>query len=781
MGPSGGAEGLLSGLHVVELTERPAGWYAGAMFAELGARVTAIRRPGFAPPTRYLHLQQGEEVIELDWAGAGASEAARRLLAGADVLVSTLRPSEAEEARLTFDDVRATNERLVYVALTPFGLDGPYRDYRADELVLQALMGLMDLTGEPDREPLKIGGELIEQMAGLTAFVAAVAALLHREAGGAGRLVDVSMLEAALSMMEHSPAIWSNQRIVRKRTGNWGALAGWGLYPARDGYVGVISGLADAYQRFRRHIGGALLEPRFEDIGARTALASEMNAAVIAYTSERTKAEVYEAAQRERLPFGYVCTVPELLESAQLRARDFFRPLPGPDGRTLLAAGLPFRVTPGPQAKASRAAPAYRTPAPPLRGIRVLDLGVVWAGPHCTRLLADMGAQVIKIESPEAFDPIRGPRRPASPRAGVYPDGEPGERPYNRHGYFNERNRNKLGMTIDLKRPEGRTLLLELAAVSDVLVENFSTGTMERLGLGYEALSAVRPDLVYLSMPAFGNTGPEAHYVGYGATSDQLSGLVSLTGYGPDEPASPGINVSDPVAGTHAAGAILAALLAQGSSGQGCYIDLSHREATARLLGPEIIESQLSGETPPPRANRHPVKAPHGAYPCLGDGFDRLTTGDRWLALSVASDEEWRALCRVLEIGDGRFATADARLRHADEVDALVAEHTRDRDADELMHALQRAGVPAADVRSADRLFADEQLRAREFWRLVEHPEAGAREILGYPWRMPALPQVKMTPAPCLSEHNRLVLREVLDYPDARIDALEEAGAIGRP
>jgi crotonobetainyl-CoA:carnitine CoA-transferase CaiB-like acyl-CoA transferase len=548
----GGDEGSLAGLHAVELSERPAGWYAGAMFVELGARVTALRRPGLAPPDRYLHLQDGKEFVEVDWTSDSGPIAA--LLANADVFLTTLSPAEAEAFAFTYHDTRAANRNLVYVVLTPFGLDGPARDYRADELVLEALMGLMDLTGEPGREPLKLGGEIIEQMAGLTAFVAAEAALLHRSAGGPGRLIDVSMLEAAVSMMEHSPAIWSYQRIVRKRAGNWGALAGWGLYPARDGYVGIISGLGETYQRFRRHIGGALLEPRFEDIGARTALASEMNAAVIAYTSERTKAEVYEAGQRDRLPFGYVCTVPELLESPQLRARSFFRQLPMPDGRTVLAPGLPFRVTSGPVSDAPRAISPLAQAAPPLAGVRVIDLGVVWAGPHCTRLLADLGAQVIKVESPDNFDPIRGPRRPVSHRAGVYPKGEPGERPYNRHAYFNERNRNKLGVTIDLKRPEGRDLLLRLVAESDVLIENFSAGAMARLGLDYDAVAAIRPDIVYLSMPAFGNTGPEAGYAGYGATSDQLSGLVSLTGYGPDELESPGINLSDPrrVAGAHA-------------------------------------------------------------------------------------------------------------------------------------------------------------------------------------------------------------------------------------
>ena len=766
-------EPLLSGLRVVELSERPAGWYAGSMFALLGAQVTAFRRPGAKPPVRYFHLDHGKQALEADWSNDEGVERVRGAVAQADVFLTTLPPAQAEARGLTHERLSRENGRLVYVALTPFGLDGPYRDYQADELVLEALMGLMDLTGDPGREPLKLGGEVIEQVAGLTAFVAAETALLHRDAGAGGQLVDVSMLEAAVSIMEHSPAIWTHLGIVRKRVGNWGALAGWGLYPTLDGFAGIISGLGETYQRFRRHIGGALLEPEFEDIGARTTKAAEMNAAIIAYTSGRTKAEVYEAGQRDRLPFGYVCTVPELLESSQLAARAFFEELPAPDGTPVRVPGLPFRLTDGPGATASRRKEPRMESSRPLEGVRVIDLGVVWAGPHGTRLLADMGAEVLKVEGPDAFDPIRGPREPPSRRAGVYPNGEPGERPYNRHGYFNERNRNKLGLTIDLKREEGRALLLELVAVSDVLIENFAVGTMDRLGLGYEAVAAARPDLVYLSMPAFGNTGPESRYVGFGATNDQLSGLVSLTGYGSDDLQSPGINVSDPIAGTHGAGAVLAALIARAKTGRGCLIDLSHREATARLLAPQLIEYQLTGQSPGPLANGHAEAVPHGCYPCAGD--------DRWLALSVSSDDEWRAASGILGIDDARFDAEAGRRSQAVELDAAISARTRECDAEELMRLLQEAGVRAGDVRSADRLYADAQLRARDFFQLVEHPEAGAHEILGRAWKLPAVDLGPMTPAPCLGQHNREVLRRVLGYTKEKIAALETDGVIGAP
>ena len=320
----------------------------------------------------------------------------------------------------------------------------------------------------------------------------------------------------------------------------------------------------------------------------------------------------------------------------------------------------------------------------PLVGVRVVDLSIIWAGPHCTRLLADMGAEVIKVESQGRFDPIRGPLQPRQPADGCYPGNEPGERPYNRHGYFNERNRNKLGLCLDLQHPRGRDAFLRLVAVSDVVVENFSAGAMDRLGLGYRELRRAKAEIIMASMPSFGCTGPESHYVGYGATNDQMSGIVSVTGYEDGEPQNIGINASDPLAGQHAAAAILAALYHREGTGRGQFIDLSHRESAVRLMGGPLLDYWLNGRIAGPRGGRLNFASPQGLYPCVGE--------ERWLAVVVERDDQWQSLCLAMgrpELADdARYADVVSRWHRRRELDAVVGEWTKELSPEEAMEAL---------------------------------------------------------------------------------------------
>lgn len=409
----------------------------------------------------------------------------------------------------------------------------------------------------------------------------------------------------------------------------------------------------------------------------------------------------------------------------------------------------------------------------PLAGIRVLDFSNIWSGPHCTRLLADLGAEVIKIEAPRRPDLIRGPVRPSSPHEGTYPDDEPGARPYNRHGYFNERNRNKLGLAIDAADPRGREVILELAAVSDVVLDNYAAGVMERLGLGYDRLRKARSDIIVVSMSGFGSTGPERDYVGYGATFDYLAGYATTTGYEDGVPQNLGINAGDPVAALHAAGAILAALVFRRATGRGQFIDLSQRESANRLSVELLLAYQLTGTEPRLRGNRHPTMAPHGYYPCAGE--------DRWVAIAVEDDRQWAALAGIIGdpalAADPRFSDVVSRVRNADALDEIVARWTASRERDEVVAALRAKGVPCGPVTTAQDLYADPHLWARGFICSIAHPEAGTHEYFGLPWS-PAAAQMPRRPAPCFGEHNRQVLVRVLGYHEERIRALEAAGVL---
>jgi crotonobetainyl-CoA:carnitine CoA-transferase CaiB-like acyl-CoA transferase len=411
----------------------------------------------------------------------------------------------------------------------------------------------------------------------------------------------------------------------------------------------------------------------------------------------------------------------------------------------------------------------------PLEGIRVLDLSQVWSGPYCTRVLADLGAEVIKVEATTRPDPERGPGPELASSAPRYPDGDPGERPYNRAGRFNEYGRNKFGITLNLRDPECLDMARELVRISDLVVENYSVGVMDRLGLGYQDLKRLRPDIILLSMPGWGCTGPEAHYVAYGPTQEAMSGLSSLTGYPGGPPTLTGIFYGDPIGGVTGAAAALIALWHRYQTGQGMHIDLSQREASMLLLPEVLLEYQFNGRILAPEGNRHPSMAPHGCYPCRGD--------DSWIAIAVEDDAQWRTFCQVMchpEVAKvPRFSTALERLRNRDALDDLIATWTPEHEHYALMHTLQEAGIAAQAVLNMAELLDDPHYRARGFFQTIPHPEAGTHPHTSQPWRSSDTPLPIRRPAPCLGEHNTQVLGQLLGVPQETLQRLEEEGKIG--
>ncbi|MBI4233872.1 MAG: CoA transferase [Chloroflexi bacterium] len=411
----------------------------------------------------------------------------------------------------------------------------------------------------------------------------------------------------------------------------------------------------------------------------------------------------------------------------------------------------------------------------PLQGIRILDLSRIWAGPYATKLLADMGAEVIKVESPRFYDPFRGVLNPGQGVAN-YPGGDPGEHPWNRAGWFNALHMSQYSLVLDLAHPRGREVFERLVAVSDVLIENFRYGAMERLGYGYPVLRSLRPDIIYCSMPAFGNSGPWRDYIQYGIGQEHLAGMASMTGYPGQGPMKSGINHGDPITGSHAAGALLAALLYRRRTGKGMFIDISHYESAVALIGEHILSLQVTGRNPGPRGNRHPCMAPHGVFPCRGD--------DRWVSIAVGSDAEFRALCASMgnpELAqDPRFADSLSRLEHQEELEGIIAAWTRGQTASQVAERLQRAGVPAMPVMDARDLLEDPQHRARETFVEITHPEAGTHLYPGLPWKLSRTPGAVRWPAPCFGEHNALILGDLLGLDGAQQRALEQEGIVSQ-
>jgi len=401
----------------------------------------------------------------------------------------------------------------------------------------------------------------------------------------------------------------------------------------------------------------------------------------------------------------------------------------------------------------------------PLDGIRVADFSWVGAGPFLTKPLADHGADVIKIESRTRVDPIRS--------MAPFRDGVKG---LERSGYFANRNSSKRSICLDLKDIRGRELALRLMAVSDVVVNNFSPGTMDRLGLGYDAARAMRPDVVYLEMPMMGTEGPQRDCRGYGLTIAAAGGLLGLTGYAGGPPVGTGTNYPDHVPNPlHGAVAVLAALRKRRRTGQGEYIELAQLESTINAIGPAIVAA-AAGEDVGPVGNDDPVAIPHGVYRCAG--------ADRWCAIAVFGDSQWAATRSVL--GAVSWAdypeldTVDGRRRSRPLLDRLISVATRDWEACRLAAALAARGIAASPVQHADDLLhGDKQLRARQHWVTLEHPVMGPAVYDSSPYRLSATPGRLRSSAPILGADSRDVCTELLGVSDRTYDQLEEQGVVG--
>lgn len=392
--------------------------------------------------------------------------------------------------------------------------------------------------------------------------------------------------------------------------------------------------------------------------------------------------------------------------------------------------------------------------AGPLSGIRVADFTWVWAGPFCTMQFAHMGAEVLRVETMRRVCALR-----------MLPPWLDGQIGVNRSGYFNQYNQGKRSINLDLTHPEGKEIAKKLVAISDVAAENFAGGVIDRLGLGYDVLRQVKPEIIMISMSGYGQTGPESGYVSYGPAQVPLSGMSSLNGYTGWPPMHVGMSYGDPNAGLHAAFALLAALLYRQRTGKGQYIDMSQWESTMAVLGEGFMEYTMNGAQPPRSGSRDPWMSPHGIFRCDGE--------DQWVSIACGSDEEWRALCGAMgkpELADDpRFRTLEARNADEDALEAIVEEWTSALEPSAVTERLQQAGVAAFPPMPNYMLDGDPHLAARNYWVEKEHPEVGVRRHAGIPWRMSETPCEVWRAAPTLGQDNEYVFGELLGMSSRQI------------
>jgi len=774
----------MSGTRVLETATGVMGAFAGQLFVQAGMTVDKIDigqedpmrdlgpwRDGATtsePGGLYVALNRRKSLIALDLPSDAGRREFRSLVESADVL---LFGPELEDAGITDQMLRTWNPRLIRSFMAPIAGAGPYHRYHTTPLQLLALGGIMGITGEPDREPLQIPGHHPDYLGAIHAFTATSAALLQRASVGLGERVETSAFEAVAATAEMICTLYTYTGAVRSR---FHGRQPWGIQgevmACKDGHVAVHPG---AFETLALVIGRPELvdDPLFTDPMHRLTHAEDFLSLLRPYLEAHTRREIIADCEALRVPFGAVLDVADVLADEQLIARGFFEPLKWADGR-LEVPGALYRTSEithdhqqgPPDNRNHRRHQRPTDESRPLSGIRVVDLSWVWAGPSCTRILADLGADVIKIEAPHRPDSVRAL---VQDRNEVHPDY------WNRGGYFNEKNLGKRGMTLDLAHPLGVEVFLELVESADVVVESFSPRVMGQLGLGFERLAQQRPGLVMVSLSGYGQSGPGRNRVAYGAALEPEAGVTATIGYPDGPPVKSGLAYTDPISGVVAAGAILTALRnqLQSSEVRSVHIDVAEREVLVPFITDVLMDFQLNGTMPTRVGNRHKQFWPQGCYRCAGQ--------DRWLTITVVTDEQWRALAAQIGAHHLMEVSTDERRQRATEIDQLLSEFCAQRDAFATADMLQSYGVPAAVVQSGRDIYFDEHLRAREFFTAVDHPVVGVKEyhrFLGATFE--SLTCRPERPAPLLDEHSVEVLHELGRQPE-EIEELRKLGVWG--
>ncbi|MFN0090526.1 MAG: CaiB/BaiF CoA transferase family protein [Acidimicrobiales bacterium] len=809
---------MLDAFRVLDLTAER-GQLCSAILASLGAEVVLLEPPGgsrarrvgpFAggveDPERSLRFwahNRGKASVTLDLASASGRAQALALADGADLLVvDDLAAREAEG--LAYETLAARNPALVYVAITPFGATGPKAAWPATDLTVLAAGGSLGLNGDADRPPVRPGPEGQGWFhASAEAAGAALIALYERQSrSGLGQFVDVSAQQAANVAAGSQMLAAALGATPSRRSGRGVALAGRELqltFPCKDGFVICMLLFGAAMGPFTARLMRWMLEEGACDqamvevdwIGYGLGLFDgstpfshydEVKAAVGAFLAGKTKAELLDAALSRKLLFAPVVTTKDVYESEQFAAREVWdtvdhgehgklrmpgrfavfsktplRPLPaaprlGADNERVLAA---------PRRPANAAAP--RTPAvePPLAGVKVLDLMWVMAGPAASRVLADHGATIVRVESAAHIDAARTlqPFR-----------NDEGNAEYS--GLFNNLNAGKLGLALRLDEPAGREVLLDLVAWADVVLESYSPGVLERWGLGYDAMRRVNPEVILASSCLYGQHGPHSGLAGFGTMAAAAAGFHNLCGWPDRSPAGPFGAYTDTVSPRFLLAAVMAALLHRQATGVGQRIDLSQAEASLPLLTTALLDFEANGVVAQRQGNDDERCCPHGVYPAAGE--------DQWLAVACETDAQWAALAAALGRSDlAGLDAAQRRARRAELDDALSA-WSRTRPADASAEQLAGAGVPAHKVNTSADFLTDPQLRHRHHQVTVPHPAqpGGETVVEGARFTLSRTPASITRAGPTLGQHASEVLADILGYDDERIAELAAAGLL---
>jgi len=801
-------------VRVLDLTDVQ-GALCARLLGDLGADVVRVEPPGGAQLRRTAPFEPGASAGEgshaqwfydvnkrsvvLDPATAAGRARLDDLLAAANVVVSALFPDVLAAAGITLRALAARRPDLVLVDVSPFGRGGPHAGWRGSDLVCAARAGMVYVNGHADAPPIAPFGLQAYNSAGVFAAIGALLALATRARTGAGALVDVSIAQATAAAVEHVTGFYRQSGTIERRRGTLHWSRYFRIGRCTDGYV-LHSTMGDwtTLAEWVAMDGEAwdLLDPRWEDPPARKEHCEHLFDCLDQWAAKHAVADLMEGAQLRRLPYAMVQQPEAIAADEQLAARGFPVPLRAVDGRGVPFPGPPFvaSATPivvrrpppalgehddavardprwrataaptrepvvSPQAPSSTSVPSGRA----LDGTLVLDFTWVVAGPVATRILADQGARVVKVERRDAAD--FGNRR---------------------GGLTGNLNRGKQSIVLNLADPRGLEIVRGLARQADVVIDTFSARVMRNFGLDYEALRALNPDVIAVAMSGFGLTGPSRDFVSYGPTLQALLGFPYLMRLPGAPPAGWGYSWSDMLGGMMGALATIAALRHRDVTGEGQLVDLGQYGNLAALLGPATFEL-LRGHAiaPPGNGSQEGDAFPHGLFRCAAeDDPNGAPDDDRWLAIAVLDDTAWHRFATVLA-GEGETWASDPALAKLDGrrgarsvLDEHLARWTRTRRAGDLERRLQEAGVPAALVANAADLSDDPQLAHRAYFETVALPEGGTETFDGIPFRTSVAPGRVSGPGPLLGEHTDRILNDLLGLSADEIAALRGEGVI---
>jgi crotonobetainyl-CoA:carnitine CoA-transferase CaiB-like acyl-CoA transferase len=827
---------LLDDVRVVDLSHNSvAGSYCGKLFADVGATVIKVEAPGGDPLRRVLGLPDREDTGGQRPANSGlflhlntnkwcetvdpedvTSRDRLLMLVGDSDLVICAGQGQLDDWHLTWREIHEAFPTLNVLALTAFGLDGPYGRFKGSDLIFQAFAGAMQFQDRTDHDPVKLAGDATSCLIGNIAAVGALAAVEESRQTGRGSLVDCSAVEALSSTPLAATRLlaggYESGRRVSVRSPTDGAtVVPLGAFPCADGYVAVVT-MVQQLKKLTRLLGDPHLSEILDDPSslAKAETRQEIDAVFYPWLLSQTRAEVTTAAQEIGFPLTPILNPEDVLDAEHLHQRGVWTRVIDPEWGQLDLPGPPYRHGEGgwalrrlpgsspdpPMPQPARAgshgqrqglepaalvAPVGNQSRPPLEGIRVVDMTAVFAGPYLTMLLADLGAEVIRVENPWVFPPsTKGfeprPTLPDDTRgelASGYGPLSPGrpDRPYNRHSMNNVISRNKLSCTIDVRRAEGRELLMKLVEKSDVFVESFKASSLGTMQLYPEEMLTRNPGLVIARVPPTGLSGEWAHWTGFGMQFDAITGLLALTGHRDTSLMdSPPTLYMDNATGPAGAFAVLAALHYRKVTGRGQIVEIAQTDNLLQHIGDHYVDLQR-GIAARRMGNRDRWLAPQGLYRCQDE---------RWLAISVSDDSEWHSLAGVVEAGlaaDERFSTVPLRHEHHDELDKVLADWAAGVTAYEGFYRLQDAGVAAGPLLDPASFCGDPQITARSWMRPLTTTDVGTHPHPGHPYR--GVTEVWRRGSPALGEDNEYVYKSLLGVSDSDFERLRGLKILG--